>query len=89
MRCRPADLPTNRKANKTMSARTDASRRLAALEAICRKTRWARRELAKMDAHESWEDRHRVYALKLFLEGVEQELAALDLPTLRPLGESA
>jgi uncharacterized protein YutE (UPF0331/DUF86 family) len=57
-----------------MGARADASTRLARLEAIARQCRWIRRELAKMDSHESWEDRHRVYALKLFLESVEREV---------------
>jgi hypothetical protein len=57
-----------------MSARADASKRLAKLEAIARHARWMRRELAKMDAHESWEDRHRVYAYGLFLESIESEL---------------
>lgn len=46
-----------------MGARADASSRLDTLEHIARKTRWARREMAKMDTHPSWEDRHRVYAL--------------------------
>jgi hypothetical protein len=44
--------------------------------------------MAKMDAHESWEDRHRVYALKLFLTGVEDELRIHGFPMLAAVSDT-
>lgn len=71
-----------------MGARADASQRLASLERIARETRWVRRELAKMDAHPAWTDKERVHALKLMLDGVEDELRSLELLSVAPWGDA-